>query len=532
MRVNARCLPGAWVDRSTVAIVKGRRDWRRAVVSSLALVAAALTFGTPRVLAGVAGFDPEKSAVAAPDGPVAHAGRWMVDRKGRVVIVHGVNVPTKWLPAYPAALEFKEDDAALLAESGFNAVRLTVERYVVEPKPGRFDPGYVARFADTVALLHRYGIMSLIDFHQDSYGPVFFDNGFPEWMTMTDGVPNVYHVGFPLQDFLNPALNRAFDHFWANDIGPSGRRLWDDDARILSYVAARLAGRGGLLGYEVMNEPWPGTRYPTCTNPAGCPDFDRGAYSDYHAKVIAAVRAADPVNMIWYEPLTTFNQGVPTAVEPPDDPRLGFSFHDYPLCAVADDITNAAGGPSPGVASSCTTPQVMDNARAHSAATGSALLQTEFGATMDTARLLPQLAEYDAAMMPWMFWSYTRYITAYNGDETALEPATHGNVNHEMLTTLARPYPQLVSGTPLRWGFDPDTKRFDLQYSRKRADGRGAFLPGGQTAISVPKLQYPKGYTAKVGGGKVVSKPNAPVLRVSAGHGAGPITVTVTPAVA
>ncbi len=501
---------------------------RRVVAWSLALLAV-LTLGAPGALSSPDGWGPKRRAVVVPEGPVSHAGRWMVDRQGRVVIVHGVNVPSKWLPAHPAALDFADDDAARLSESGFNAVRLTVERYAVEPKPGRFDEGYVERFADTVALLHRYGIMSLIDFHQDSYGPVFHDNGFPEWMTKTDGLPNAYQVGFPLQYFLNPALNRAFDHLWANDIGPSGRRLWDDDAGILSYVAARLADRPGLLGYEIMNEPWPGTRYPTCTNPAGCPDFDRGPYSAYHARVIKAVRKADPVNMIWYEPLTTFNQGVPTAVVPPDDPKLGFSFHDYPLCDVADDFVDPQPVAPLPAAVSCTTGQVMDNARSHSAATGSALLQTEFGATMDTTKLLPKLAQYDAAMMPWMFWSYTRYITSYNSDESALLPATDENVNHEMLAALARPYPQLVSGTPLRWSFDPGTKVFAMRYSSRRADGRSAFPAGAETAVSVPALQYPRGYTATVTGGRVASPPNAPVLRVRAGRDARTITILVSP---
>lgn len=166
----------------------------------------------------------------------------MVDRGGRVVVIHGVNVPSKWIPAaYPAALGFDEDDAAYLASTGFNAVRLTVERYAVEPRPGQFDDAYVAQFAHTVDTLASHGIVSLIDFHQDEYGPVFFDNGFPDWMTVTDGLPNLTQVGFPAQYVANPALNRAFDHFWANDPGATGNRLQADDGAILAHVAA---GRG------------------------------------------------------------------------------------------------------------------------------------------------------------------------------------------------------------------------------------------------------------------------------------------------
>jgi endoglycosylceramidase len=341
----------------------------------------------------------------------------------------------------------------------------------------------------------------------------------------------VYQVGFPAQYFLNPALNRAFDHFWANDIGPSGRRLQADDVDILAHVANRLARQRGLLGYEIMNEPWPGSQYPTCLTPAGCPNFERGAYSAYHARVISAVRTADPSHMIWYEPLTTFNQGVQTSMVPPSDPRLGFAFHDYPLCSA---VAGAAGVGPPSSGTPCAPLDatedalVLANAEAHSAATGNALLETEFGASTDLSALSQQLGRYDASMMPWMFWSYTHYIDPYASDGT-LEPATSANVNAPMLATLARPYPQLVSGTPVSWSYDPITKMFSLRYSPSRADGHGTFRPGAETDISVPALQYPNGYVATVVGGTVVSAPNAPILRVRSASGPGPINVSIAP---
>src|SRR5436309_1215134 len=430
----------------------------RALPVAIAAVLATLA-GSSAALAARGGPNapaPSASAVVAPSGTLTHAGRWIVDDKGRVVIVHGVNVPSKWAPAtYPAALNFDDDDASLLAASGVNAVRLTVERYAAEPKAGQFDDAYVTHVQDSIRLLASHGIRSLVDFHQDEWGPVFLDNGFPDWMTVTDGLPNVYQVGFPGQYFLNPALNRAFDHFWANDVGPSGRRLQDDDAALLAHVAGRLAGDDGVLGYEVMNEPWPGSQYPTCVGPeVGCPAFDKGAYSAYYAKVIPAMRAADRKHSVWYEPLATFNDGIPTSMTPPKDANLGFAFHDYPICGAVGDGAHQAGLPTPPDAT-CEPfdDKVMTNAEEHTATTGSALLQTEFGATMDTARIEHQLDVFDQHMMPWMFWSYTNYVDAVTNDGS-LRPATGQNVNTAMVGTLARPYPQLVSGTPGGWNFD------------------------------------------------------------------------------
>lgn len=494
------------------------------VVASL--VAALATAGGVVPVARADTARGSEGAVVAPSGLVLHAGRWLVDGAGRVVVIHGVNMPTKWGSTYPAAAAFGDDDAALVASAGFNAVRLTVERYAVEPAPGRFDDAYVAHFADTMAMLARHGILSLIDFHQDEYGPVFHDNGFPEWMTMTDGLPNLYQVGFPFQYLANPALNRAYDHFWANDVGPSGRRLQDDDARILNRVAGALAHAPGLLGFEVINEPWPGSQYAACYAPGvGCPVFDRGPYSAYNAHAIAALRAADPQHLLWYEPLVSFNYGIPTSMQTLRDARLGFSFHDYPLCGSAAD----QGIPVPGSAP-CGPDDalVLSNATARAASTGDALLLTEFGATRDVTTLEEHLRQFDAHMVPWMYWSYDSWLVAYGPGGTALAPASGSNVDNGLLAVLARPYPQLVSGTPLEWQYDPAAKQLSFRYTPRRPDRHGSFGPGAETDVAVPATAYPHGYRASVTGGTIVSGPNAPILRIHAAK--APVLVRIVPA--
>jgi endoglycosylceramidase len=459
-------------------------------------------------------------------GQLGHAGRWIVDAQGRVVLVHGVNVPTKSLPAYPAALNFGDDDAALLQRLGFNAVRLTVERYAVEPSPGRFDAAYVAQFASTMRTLAAHGIRSLLDFHQDDYGPVFWDNGYPDWMTVTDGLPNLFFSPFPTQYFDNPALNRAFDHLWADDVGPSGRPLQEDDGSILAYVATQLRSAPGLLGYEIINEPWPGTQYPQCVQPGtGCKAFDQGAFSAYYRRVATAIRAADPDHLVWYEPLVTFNQGVPTYVTPPPISDRGFAFHDYSICGAADD----AGSPvSAGTLCQSRDQQVLSNAEAFSASSGDPLLETEWGATMNTSTIATLLDEYDQAMVPWLFWSYTRYVTALDAGGK-LKPATDGDVNWSIAGVLSRPYPQLVSGTPQAWSYDPASQTFTLRYSTARAGGGGAFVPGAETDVAVPQVAYPHGYGVSVSGGRGGAGGGGPGLGVVSCPG-GTVSITVSPA--
>jgi len=493
----------------------------RPLVLALAVLAAATSgcLGIPSTAAA-------DSAVVSPAEPIVHAGRWMTAADGRVLIVHGMNVPSKSLPAYPAALGFGSADASVLASLGFNAVRLTVERYAAEPSAGQFDSSYVPHIGDTVDALAGQGILSLIDFHQDEYGPVFFDNGYPSWMTVTDGLPNNYYVGFPFQYLANPALERAFDHLWANDPGPDGRPLQTDDAAILSHVVSGLQSHAGILGYEILNEPWPGSSYPTCVEiGVGCPLFDRGPVSTYYARMVAAMRPADQLRLLFYEPLVLFNYGIRTWVRPPSDPQLGFAFHDYGLCSATD-----GGGLPVSSGSACAAEDAIaqSNAVKYASRNATALLNTEFGATTDAQKLEQQLAQFDRRMIPWMFWSYTNYIDPYAPDGS-LKPPTNSNLNWTMIKLLARPYPQLIAGTPRGWSFNPSSKAFSFSYSTQRAGGAGRFPTGAETDVAVPAVQYPQGYGVSVKGAQVASAPGARTLRLAQCAGARRVSVAVSP---
>ena len=49
-----------------------------------------------------------------PKGPLGHPGRWITDRSGRVVILHGFNMVYKVAPYAPDAIGFGADDARFL----------------------------------------------------------------------------------------------------------------------------------------------------------------------------------------------------------------------------------------------------------------------------------------------------------------------------------------------------------------------------------------------------------------------------------
>ncbi len=458
-------------------------------------------------------------ATAAPRLPLGHAGRWITGAGGRVVIVHGINMVYKVAPYYPAAAGFGDDDAAFLARNGFNAVRVGVIWKAVEPEPGIYDNAYLNHIAATVKTLARHGIVSLLDFHQDMYNELFQGEGAPDWAVQDDGLAPVPQRGFPGNYETMPALQHAYDHFWDNSPGPGGIGLQNRYAAAWRHVARRFRGERSVLGYELFNEPFPGTPYLSCVSASGCPAFD-AELTAFDRRVDAGIRTVDRRTLVWYEPNVLFDYGFPTNVSALDDPRAGFSWHDYCL------TDGAQGCPS--------NAATMANAAGHVARTHEATMLSEFGATASTADLASIVALADRNMVPWLEWAYcgcSDPTGAGNLEAIVLDPSkppTGANVVRPTLRALVEPYPQLISGTPVSWGFSPSTRTFKFRFTTARAGGRGRFEPGSVTEIATPSLVYGGHYAVRVTGGAIVSSRGASTLRIVSCERARTITLTLS----
>jgi endoglycosylceramidase len=468
------------------------------------------------------------AAEAAPVAPLSHSGRWITDAQGRVVNLHGVNMVYKRPPYFPAAVGFDDADAAFLAAEGYNTVRVGIIYKGVEPQPGVYDDGYLARIRETVDVLARHGIHSMLDFHQDLYNERFFGEGWPDWAVQDDGLPNQPNVGFPGNYAAMPALQRAFDHFWNNDPGPGGVGLQDRYAAAWRRVASRFADHPYVMGYDLMNEPWPGSIWQPCANTEGCPEFD-ARMGAFYRRAIAAIRQADPDGIVWYEPNVIFNFGAKTNVPDTGDARAGFSFHDYCLttfqgqdpkerdCDAFDDL-------------------VFRNALDHAGRMGDTLLLTEFGATEDLGSIRRMVDRADRNMVSWQYWHYCGCndpTTSGPGDVQAIvidpaQPPAGGNLKNAKLDVLSRPYPQAVAGTPWGWRFDAADRSFIFEHSTRRAGG-GSLPAGAQTEIVLPRRQYPGGYSVQAQGASIRSRPGESLLRVVPCAGVPGIGVRVTP---
>lgn len=479
---------------------------RRTVIGTLA----ALVMATP--------------AAAAPELPFTRAGGYLTDAQGRVFISHGMNMVYKVPPYAPSASGFGEDDVRFLVKEGFNTVRLGVIYKAVEPQPGVYDDAYIENIAQTAALLARYGIAPIIDFHQDLYNEKYQGEGWPDWAVIDDGAPNAPLVGFPNNYLANAALNRAFDNFWANTPGPGGVGIGDRFAQAWKHVAARFAGEP-IMGYDLLNEPWPGNGWQQCANTAGCPEFDQGRFADFYRRTLAAVRESDKQHLVFYEPAVVWNFGAGTLLPDFEDPQVAMSWHVYCLTPTA--------GPN---AAACAEAERLpfQNAQARTESTGDPSIVTEFGATEDLADIKRVAAYADEFKLGWQYWHYCGCndpTTQGPGETQAIvkdpaKPPAGDNLKNAKIDVLVRPYPQLIAGTPKAWKFDADSKVFDLEYSTAPARG-GAPTGRPVTEVFVPKRHYPSGYAVSADGAGIASPAGDQILELRACPGAKEVKVRV-----
>jgi endoglycosylceramidase len=423
---------------------------------------------------------------------LTNRGRWMVDAKGRVVILHGINVVAKLPPYDPATLGFGADDANLLKRAGFNTVRLGIIYTRLETTRGTYDDAYLDSIARVARMLGHRGMHVVLDFHQDMYNERFNGEGFPDWAVQDDGIPAEPDGGFPANYFVMPALSRAFDHLWANDPAPDGTGLQDALAQAWTHVADRFKDEPSVFGYDVLNEPWPGTGWQQCLQPGGCPLFD-ATLTDFYTKLFTAIRTVDPNTLVFYEPHPQMaGTGADVYIGDTGDPHAGFTFHFYCL--------DALGWPGQFATERCPIGEDRPFQVAEEVAkrNGDALLMSEFGASDDLDTLELNLELMDRHMMSWQYWTWWgRDPCCERPGEgvivDAAKPATGDNVKLDKVRTLSRPYPRAVAGTPISFEFDRDAGTFALVYRTNPA----IHAP---TVVYVPPLQYPHGYTLTIKG--------------------------------
>lgn len=182
-----------------------------------------------------------------------------LDPGGRQIILHGVNIVEKsknrnYL-SWHGAEEF-----AMIRDWGFNCIRLGILWDGLEPEPGKYDYDYLAGVDKRIQWAKENGIYVFLDMHQDLYSAKFGADGAPEWAVLDDGKPHINPGGvWSAAYFASPAIHAAFDNFWANKPASDGVGLQDHFAKAWQVVAQRYADEPTVIGYDLFNEPFPGS---------------------------------------------------------------------------------------------------------------------------------------------------------------------------------------------------------------------------------------------------------------------------------
>ena len=89
----------------------------------------------------------------------------LADASGRALQLHGANLGK--------TDDITERDVADLGAAGFTLLRLPIQWSKLEPTQGGHDAAYLQHIEDVLAWADRYGLLVIVDWHQDVYGPYF-----------------------------------------------------------------------------------------------------------------------------------------------------------------------------------------------------------------------------------------------------------------------------------------------------------------------------------------------------------------------
>lgn len=145
---------------------------------------------------------------------------------------------------------------------GFDIIRLAVTWQNLEPEMGKYNETYLESLDSIFALAEKYGVYILLDMHQDIYsgnGGKSVGDGAPEWAVITDGAkPRMPIFVWADGYFFGRWVHNSFDNFW-NNTPVAGRGLQDRYCDLWKMLAARYGNSPALFGYDLMNEPFPGS---------------------------------------------------------------------------------------------------------------------------------------------------------------------------------------------------------------------------------------------------------------------------------
>lgn len=418
--------------------------------STVLLVVASLgMWGLPLSAPGAAG-------PSAPGGPLTgihtDGGRF-VDESGRTVILRGANVMDKWSTIGDSDFvpDVSDADYDRLASIGFNVVRLGMSWKAVEPQRGAYDDRFLDRMANVLDGLRERRIFAVLDMHQDVWSEQIGSNGAPSWADpqchVPPRIPWASLTGLWFMQYFSPDSQAAFSNFWNDGYGEADLHctgtIQTDFVAMWAHVADRLGSHPAVIGYDLLNEPWPGL-------PPGA--FEQVQLFPFYERVAGALRAEDPDGIIFFEPPIWKSAMVPSLALAPPDPNSAFAPHLY------TETMFSGGQVSTGAV---TDEAVLVSDVEEARRLGVPLWIGEWGAFENDASESYQRQVYDLFDRHRVGSAYWMYTQGSGGGIQEGGPAAE--VGH------VRVYPEAYPGEA-SWSYDPDAREFAMTL----AVGRGS----------------------------------------------------------
>jgi endoglycosylceramidase len=436
----------------------------------------------PRALALVVGCYVAVAAGAAAElSPIStrRSDHFFSDAEGRVRIFHGAARVQKNPPWYFEDL-LGDAEPVLMAQLGFNVLRLGFMWSGYNPAPGVFNATYLEVVKSQVAKLNSYGIYVLLDMHQDILSSKFcLYDGVPRWVIdkSEPAHPYPYPLGVPdgnnctrtgsahspchcsrswSENAVTVAAATAYQDIYDNKHG-----MLDDLATFWAKAAEQLKDIPGIIGYEIMNEPFAGNFFadPLLLLPgvAGRQNLQR-----MHDAVAMSIRREDTSHIVFFEPVTwgMLEDGnisgsgfthVPGGAQYSN--VSAYAYHYY--CNSFD--APSSGNPR-GLCDAALAPSVFRAVKADVARLGGASMMTEgLACDQNNATKQKECIEVQEQLDEHLF-SWTDYGDSQM-DVWSVAPVQR--------RTWARSYARAVAGTPLNMSFriSSPEREFSLCYS-------------------------------------------------------------------
>lgn len=392
-----------------------------------------------------------------------------LDEHGRVIIPRGVNYSgrAKDEDGLPWGVDDTMADADHFAELGFNTIRYIIQWKNIEPTKDNYDDNYLKDVRERLDILHDSGLYVILDMHQDVYGPKFGYNGAPDWAVNDNGIEYVQGDGIWSMNYFHRAVQAAFDNFFRYDKDPS---LQDAYVAMWKHTVDALGDHPAVLGYDIMNEPHPGSLFSVLEMGVDKPNgssarFDRDRLGPFYQRVINGIREVDANGWILYEPrYGAPGDGGKQYMDKLDDPRDGESRlfgapHLYILNVEASFNYNEKAAKR--------VAKWQKERESEREEWYAGVYLGEFG-TYDHVTnyedyMNDVVAVTEAMRIGFAAWSWDPWEFAMIGGERDAD--TNRFPEGKFLNHISRPYPRAFAGVPEAFSFDPETEILEVEWS-------------------------------------------------------------------